>query len=70
MHIEQSKVGNVLSSWAMRPPTDDVFSTSITLYPCSPSVKEASIPEIPPPITIMELSLFSVIFFSVSIFYN
>src|SRR5271157_834224 len=51
MHKLQSLVGKVLSSWAIRPPMDGVFSTRYTLNPNSDRSKDACIPATPPPIT-------------------
>ena len=51
MHPEQSSVGNVLSSCAIRPPILGVFSTRYTLCPSSARSRDACIPAIPPPIT-------------------
>ena len=47
---EQSKVGKVLSSCAMCPPTDGSFSTKYTWKPASAISSAHCIPAIPPPI--------------------
>ena len=52
MHIEQSLVGKVLSSWAMAPPMVGLLSTRYTLKPDSARSREDCIPEMPPPTTI------------------
>src|SRR5512136_2922924 len=57
MHIEQSFVGNVLSSWAILPPMLGVFSTMWTIIPLSARSRSAWIPATPPPITITDFSI-------------
>ena len=47
----QSRVGNVLSSIAIFPPTVTFFSTMSTGNPASAMSRAAVIPAIPPPIT-------------------
>ena len=54
IHIEQSLVGKVLSSWVIIPPMVGDFSTRLTLYPLSARSREAWMPAIPAPITITE----------------
>jgi hypothetical protein len=49
--MEQSIVGNVLSSWAILPPMLGDFSTRYTLIPRLATSKAACIPAMPPPIT-------------------
>src|SRR5512136_1441006 len=51
MQIEQSFVGNVLSSWAILPPMLGVFSTMWTIIPLSARSRDACMPATPPPIT-------------------
>ncbi len=51
IHIAQSLVGNVLSSWLIAPPIAEDFSTRWTRYPESARSRAACIPEIPPPNT-------------------
>ena len=51
IHWEQSSVGKVSSSWAMRPPMDGLFSTRVTGIRASAMSSAAWIPAIPPPIT-------------------
>ena len=52
MHGEQSRVGKVLLSCAIRPPMLGFLSTMLTLNPPSESCRAAVIPATPPPITI------------------
>ena len=49
MQIEQSRVGKVLSSCAIRPPIDGSFSIRYTCCPWSARSKAAVMPAIPPP---------------------
>src|SRR5512137_1736092 len=49
MHIEQSFVGKVLSSWAIVPPMLGVPSSMYTLYPESARSRAACMPAGPPP---------------------
>ena len=51
MHAAQSRVGNVLSNWAMWPPIDGSRSTRWTGNPASASSSAVVIPAIPPPTT-------------------
>src|SRR4030066_2533011 len=51
MHIAQSFVGKVLSSWAIVPPMLACFSTRYTLYPESAMSRADCNPEMPPPTT-------------------
>lgn len=54
IHMEQSLVGNVLSSSLITPPMAEDFSTRWTKKPESAKSREACIPAIPPPITITD----------------
>ncbi len=51
MHCEQSRVGNVSESCAIRPPIEGVRSTRRTSNPASAISSAAWIPLIPPPMT-------------------
>jgi hypothetical protein len=51
MHMEQSLVGNVLSSWAMVPPMLAPDSSRYTLNPESARSRDACMPAGPPPTT-------------------
>src|SRR3989339_1048604 len=51
MHMEQSFVGNVLSSCAMWPPMEGLFSPKWTSQQRSARSRDACIPAIPPPMT-------------------
>ncbi len=51
MQAAQSRVGNVLSNWAMWPPIDGSRSTRWTGKPASASSRAAVIPAMPPPTT-------------------
>ena len=48
--MEQSLVGNVLSSLTIAPPIVEVLSMITTLYPLSAMSRADCIPEIPAPI--------------------
>ena len=54
IHIEQSFVGNVLSSCDIVPPIQGFFSTRYTFIPDSARSSAACIPPIPPPRTSTE----------------
>src|SRR3972149_3197696 len=51
IHIEQSFVGKVLSSWPITPPMLEDCSTKYTLKPKSATSKAACTPATPPPTT-------------------
>ena len=51
MQREQSSVGKVLLSWAIRPPMLGFLSTRLTLKPASASWRAAVMPATPPPMT-------------------
>ncbi len=51
MQGEQSSVGKVLLSWAIRPPMLGFLSTRLTLKPASASWRAAVMPATPPPMT-------------------
>ena len=54
IHMEQSLVGNVLSSWDMTPPMAGDCSTRCTVNPALAASKAACMPAMPPPTTMME----------------
>ena len=51
MQAAQSRVGKVLSSWAMLPPMVGFFSTMSTSKPASAMSSAVWMPAIPPPMT-------------------
>ena len=55
IHIEQSLVGNVLSSWGILPPMVGLSSTRCTSNPISARSSDACIPAIPAPTTKTDL---------------
>src|SRR5665811_510912 len=65
MHMEQSFVGNVLSSIAMMPPIEGPLSIRYALNPDSARSSAACIPPIPPPTTRTEpLSAIFLLYFA------
>ena len=51
VHVEQSRVGKVLSSWIILPPMEGPSSSIVTWTPHEASSRAAVMPAIPPPTT-------------------